>query len=193
MSGVGVVFASFALKWCSGMVTDGFQAQKRSSWIPGKERAERDLASAISIDGTKKWDVHILLRIECVDEGVAGAVTLTSLQGCVGSTGRRSPRGRESGLRAPQRRAGRKTERPGVWKQRTRNSVQGLMPWKTRVEKEPKEGRVSLQGKKETWKMCGEEDMDIEDGTESCKKLDEQKRKLQKELLDVERRSLIFK
>ena len=36
-----------------------------------------------------------------------------------------SQRGRESGLRAPQRRAGRKTERPGVWKRRTRNSEQG--------------------------------------------------------------------
>ena len=43
-----------------GMVSDGFQAQKRGSWIPGKERAERVLANAISIE--------ILFRVECVDE-----------------------------------------------------------------------------------------------------------------------------
>ena len=34
------------------MVSDGFQAQKRGSW---KERAERVLANAISIDGRKEW------------------------------------------------------------------------------------------------------------------------------------------
>ena len=54
-------------------------------------------------------------------------------------------------------------------------------------------GQSILQGKKEIWKMCGEEDLDIEDVTESRRKLDEEKRKLQKELLDVERRSLISK
>ena len=32
-----------------------FQAQKRFSWIPGKERAERALANAISIDGRQEW------------------------------------------------------------------------------------------------------------------------------------------
>ena len=37
------------------MVSDGFQAQKRGSWIPGKERAEIVLANAISIDGRKEW------------------------------------------------------------------------------------------------------------------------------------------
>ena len=41
--------------------------------------------------------------------------------------------------------------------------------------------------------MCGREDMDIEDETESRKKLDEQKKKLQKELRGVERLSLISK
>ena len=55
LSGVGVVLTSLALDWCSGMVSDGFQTQKRGSWIPGKERAERVLASAISIDGRREW------------------------------------------------------------------------------------------------------------------------------------------
>ena len=51
-----VVFtSSLALNWFSGMVSDGFQAQKRHSWILGKERAEGVLASAISIGGRKEW------------------------------------------------------------------------------------------------------------------------------------------
>ena len=32
-----------------GTASDGFQAQKRGSWIPGKERAERVLANAIYV------------------------------------------------------------------------------------------------------------------------------------------------
>ena len=53
-----------AVPWCvlclrdSGdclVVVFGFQAQKRGSWITGKERAERVLAHAISIDGRKEW------------------------------------------------------------------------------------------------------------------------------------------
>ena len=55
LSGVGVVLTSLVLNWCSGMVSDDFQAQKSSSWIPGTELAERVLASAISIDGIKEW------------------------------------------------------------------------------------------------------------------------------------------
>ena len=39
----------------SGMGSDGFQAERRGSWILGKERAERVLAGAISIDGRKEW------------------------------------------------------------------------------------------------------------------------------------------
>ena len=37
------------------MVSEGFQTQRRGSWIPGKERAERVLASAVSIDERKEW------------------------------------------------------------------------------------------------------------------------------------------
>ena len=56
LSGFGVVVtSSLALNWCSRMVGDGFQAQKGGSWISGKERAERVLASAISIDGRREW------------------------------------------------------------------------------------------------------------------------------------------
>ena len=61
-------FAIPAIVWCwccryfigsrrvFGMVSDGFQAQKRvGSWILAKERAQKVLASAISIDGRKEW------------------------------------------------------------------------------------------------------------------------------------------
>ena len=56
----------------------------------------------------------------CGRDGVAGAATMTFQQGCVGSTGRRSPQGPETGLRALRRRAGRKTESPKNWRQKTR-------------------------------------------------------------------------
>ena len=39
----------------SGMGSDGFQTQRRGSWIPGKEKAETALADAISTDGRKEW------------------------------------------------------------------------------------------------------------------------------------------
>ena len=39
----------------SGTSSDGFQTQRRGSWIPGKERAEKVLADAIPIDGRKAW------------------------------------------------------------------------------------------------------------------------------------------
>ena len=55
LSGARVVLTSLALDLCSRMVSDGFQTQKRISWILRKERAERVLAIAISIDGRKEW------------------------------------------------------------------------------------------------------------------------------------------
>ena len=71
VSSVGVVLASLALDWCSRMVSDGFRTQKKVSWIPGKERAERVLASAISIDGRKEWtckfcsESDVWTRVRC--------------------------------------------------------------------------------------------------------------------------------
>ena len=48
-SSAGVVLAALAL------VSDGFQTQRRGSWVPGKERAQKSLASAVLIDGRKEW------------------------------------------------------------------------------------------------------------------------------------------
>ena len=65
---VAIPATVFLLCWCgslplllskdfrSGMLSDGFQTQRRGSWIPVKERAEKVLASAVSID-VRKVDV----------------------------------------------------------------------------------------------------------------------------------------
>ena len=95
-----------------------------------------------------------VLSQTCGRGGVAGDVTVTSRRGCKGSTGRRSLQSQENGLQAHQRRVERRTEKVGVWKQRTRSSGRGLMPWKGR--KERKEGRVSRREKEENRKMFGE-------------------------------------
>ena len=50
------------------------------------------------------------------------------------------------------------------------------MPWKRREEKECKRAEYPFKERREIWKMCGERTMDIEDETESRKKLDEQKK-----------------
>ena len=42
-------------KLWSGMGSDGFQTQRRGSWIPGEECAEKVLADAITIDGRREW------------------------------------------------------------------------------------------------------------------------------------------
>ena len=68
LSGVGVVLTSLALDWCSRMLSDGFQTQKRGSWIPGKEREEGVLASAISTDGRKDGTCKFCSESRCVDE-----------------------------------------------------------------------------------------------------------------------------
>ena len=39
----------------SGMGSDGFQTQRRGSWILGKERAEKVLADAVLIYGREQW------------------------------------------------------------------------------------------------------------------------------------------
>ena len=51
-----VVVAAFTFE-VSGqqMGGDGFQTQKKKSWIPGHVRAEKLLADAITIDGRKEW------------------------------------------------------------------------------------------------------------------------------------------
>ena len=63
-----VVVAAFTIEVSDQEVGgDGFETQKRKSWIPGQVRAEKVLADAIRIDGRKEWICKFLFRVECVD------------------------------------------------------------------------------------------------------------------------------
>ena len=117
---------------------------------------------------------------------------MTSRQGCVGSVGRRSPHGLESGFRALRRQAVRKTEGPKIWRQRTRSSESDFRPWKRRKVKRSKECKGFHQGESGLEEEWGVE-MDHTEEAESRKKLDEQKKKLQKELRDIEKFSCVLK
>ena len=137
---------AIVLLWCClsfigsrrvfGMVSDGFQAQKRGSWIPGKERAERVLANAISFDGRKEWTCKFCQNRMCGRGGVAGDVTVTSRRGCTGSTGMRllKKSGEWSTGSSASSREERKSKSQEAWLLRIRSSEQGLMPRKTRKE-----------------------------------------------------------
>ena len=173
VSGVGVVLASLALDWCSGMVSDGFRTQKKVSWIPGKERSERVLASAISIDGRKEWTCKFCSESDVWTRWRCRRCCFDIPAGLRGSTGRRSTQELENGPRALRRQAGRKTESPKVWRLKIRSLGRGLRPWRRRGE-----GAQALQGlpaRRESGmeEECGV-DMDLEDEVESRKKLDEQ-------------------
>ena len=98
-----------------------------------------------------------------------------------------------NGLRALRRQAERKTESPKVWRQKTRSFGPGLRPWRRRKGKEPKEGKDFHTGRESGLEGEWGTDMDLEDQVESRKKLDEQKRKLQKELRDIDKFSCVPK
>ena len=132
----------------------------------------------------------------CGRNGVVGAATMTSQQVCVGSTGRPSPQGLEKGLLALRRQAGRRTES-------RKKNIGGRKnkELRARIEVLEKKGGEGAQGgqgflsrresgMEEEWGM----DMDVEeDEIESRKKLDEQKRKLQEELREIENLSCLSK
>ena len=137
-------------------------------------------------------DVQILFRIECLEE-----VALQSmLQQHSGEAARevlagRSLQSQESGLQALRRRVARKTGKLEAWKLRARSSEQGLMPWETRKEYKmgqasPSKEEVDLE---EVWRDC----VEVEDEDECRRKLDEQRKKIQKELREVERLSFASK
>ena len=50
-----VVYAALALVLRQRMCGDGHQTQRGKSWIPEKERAEKVLEEAMTIDGEKEW------------------------------------------------------------------------------------------------------------------------------------------
>ena len=94
------------------------------------------------------------------------SVSAPSQQVCEGSTGKRWPQGLENGLRVPQENK----------------------EFRARLEALEKEGRRE-SGLEEEWGV----EMDIEDEAGSRKLLDEHKRKLQKELRDIDKFSYVPK
>ena len=126
----------------------------------------------------------------CGRGGVAGDVTITSRQGCVGSTGRRSQQRVEKGQRALRHRVEKRTRKT------LRLRVFGLSIIGSRLEEKQiggeEQGRQGLpprreSGLEEVWGL------EAEDEIESRKKLDAQRKKLQKELRDVENLSCASK
>ena len=106
----------------------------------------------------------------CGRGGVAGAALMTSQQVCVGSTGGRLPQGLENGL----------STSSGEEDKKSKKMEAENMELRARIEALEKKGEES--GMAEEWRT----DMDVEEEIESRKKLDEQKRKLQKELPEIE-------
>ena len=149
----------------------GFQTQRRGSWIPGKERAEKSWRVRSRLMGERSGHVNLVQGRTRGGGGVAGAAIMTSQHICVGSAGRRSPQGLENGLRAPRRQAERNTESPKNWRQKMRSFGPGLRPWRRKEGEEPKEGKAFHPGDKSGMEEeCGM-DMDVEDEIESRKKL----------------------
>ena len=85
----------------------------------------------------------------------------------------------------------RKREKLEAWKLRIKSSEHELMLWKRR--KEHKRGQVSPFQKKGTRKKYGETVSEVEDDAECRRKLDEQRKKMQRELREVEKLSLASK
>ena len=165
-------------------------AQKRNSGIPGEERAERVLANAISLDGREE-----LTSKFCSESNVW---TRWRCRRCHSNIPARMQGKYRQAVAA----------KSGEWSTGSSTSS-GEEDRKTRsLEAENKElrARIDAMEKKEgvqggpsiTSKGGGDSEdvrgefMDVEDEAESRKKLDERKRKLQKELRDVDRLSSCF-
>ena len=129
----------------------------------------------------------------CGRDGVAGDVIITSRRGCLGSVSRRTQQ-RASGLQARRARVERKREKLEAWKTRIKSLEHELMLWERM--KECKMDQAFPLKKKGTWKKYGGEGerregdcMEVEDEDECRRKLDEKRKKIQKELREVERLS----
>ena len=103
LSGAGVVLPALALDWCFGMVIDGFHTQRRGSCIPGKERAERNLAGTIAIMEGRHGFVKVVLNPMFGRGGVAGDATTTTRLDCGECTSRQLRRKLAIGPRAAHR------------------------------------------------------------------------------------------
>ena len=87
-------------RFVEGVGSDGYQTQRRSSWVPGKERVERVLADAITIGWPERdGSASCAPRLMCGPVGVAGVASPTSRLVCKENTRRLSLRRIKGGIR----------------------------------------------------------------------------------------------
>ena len=122
----------------------------RGSWVKNVQKQSWRVRSQLM--GERNGRVNSAQNRMFGRDGVAGAATMTSRQGCVGSAGKRLPQGEENGLRALRRRAERKKGETKAWRQRTRSFDPGLRAWKRTKVKQSKEGKGFHQGERAVWK-----------------------------------------
>ena len=185
LSGVGVVLTSLALDWCSRMLSDGFQTQKSGSWIPGKEREEGVLASAISTDvrkdGTCKFcsESNVWTRWRCrrcyhdIPTGLRGMYR----QAIAGRTGEWS---------AVSLTSSREEDRKSKCLEAENKELRAMRPWRRREEEEPKEGKAFLPGEGVAWRKSGEWIWTWRRRLRAGKSWMSKKKKLQEELREIE-------
>ena len=124
---------------------------------PGVKRVQKESWQVRSVlMGERSGRANFVQNRMCGRGGVTDAVKMTSWQGSVGSTGR--PVAARSGEWSTG-----STTSSGEEDRKTRSLEAENKELRARIDalekkggKECKEGRVSLPGKKETWKMCGE-------------------------------------
>ena len=168
-------------KLWSGMGGDLNQTQRRISWIRGKERAEDVLAETITINGGRNGSVNSDPNPMCGRAGAAGDATTTSRQDCGENTGRRWRRERVSGPLVLRRQVEERRS-PKFRRQRSKSFGPRLSSLESRrEERQDKKDRATRQEEKVVLRKTGWS-MDCEDGVESKKKMDGQRKRLQKHL-----------
>ena len=170
----------FSKEFWSGMGSDVFQTQRRGSWIVEKERAEKVLADDISMDSRKEWICkfcsasNFWTRWRCrrcfnnIPQGLRGTYRqAVAARTGEWSTGSSTSSGEED-KKAKSQEAEMKALHAQIEHRRNQNGgdAQGRQGLPSRRE----------SGMEEEWRM------DVEDEIESRKKLDEQRKKLQKDL-----------
>ena len=141
-------FAALAFDLWSGMGSDGYQTQRRGLWIPGKERAEKVLAGAITIDGRKEWKCKF-----CCESIVW---TRWRCRRCCGeNTGRRLRRELARGPRALRCRVERRTGSLSVKMLRLQFFGRRLSGFEDKVERQDKMGQVTRSERKVVLRKIG--------------------------------------
>ena len=152
---------------------DGFQTQKKKSWVSGQVMAERVLADAITIDGRKEWTCT--RRRMCGRGGVAGVVGTTSLRVCKetqeGDSGSSSSNGEE-------------------WKSQEHEEIKRLRVQVELLSKQQGAGKSPEEPGEPSRRGSGLEEgckNEREEETECKQQLNEQKKSLQRKLRKIEK------